>query len=409
MADTSCSSDEAGRLAAVRRYEILDTPPDGAFDCVAELAARIFAVPIALISIVDSDRIWFKSHYGVATSQVDREPGLCTSAILRDAPTVITDAKMDVRTLANSLVAGAFGLRFYAAAPLHTTDGFNLGTLCVIDKAPRIVTEAEQETLRSLAAIVVNQLELRLSARRLTQSEASLRAGMEETIAARTAQLSRLSRELFRIAEEERGRLAGELHDDMGSTLTLLAMKLEDIKAHMRDTDPRSLATHREAVQLLHDLVASQRHVVDSLRPRMLDSLGLAAALQTYADDWGRKSGIAVIAVIPVDLPALETDAALAIYRVAQESLTNVAKHANATAVRLTLTVAGDDITLCVEDDGIGLAPAQVPHRSSHGILGMHERLLQFGGWLVVEPGQDQRGTRVMGAIPANRAVAGAH
>ncbi|MDQ6824845.1 MAG: GAF domain-containing protein [Candidatus Eremiobacteraeota bacterium] len=205
--------DEAARLRAVNRYHILDTPADGAFDCVAELAARIFKVPIALISIVDEDRVWFKSHHGINISEIDREPELCASAILRDAPTIVTDAKVDPRTLSNSLVAGSFGLRFYAAAPLHTADGFNLGTLCIIDKEPRTLTEAEVKTLQSMATIVMDQLELRLSARRQDDSESALRAKMQDIIAERTAQLSRLSQELIRNSEEERAKLAGELHE----------------------------------------------------------------------------------------------------------------------------------------------------------------------------------------------------
>ena len=128
---------EAERMAAVRRYEILDTPPDGSFDRVTALAARRFGAPIAIISIVDHDRIWFKSRHGVDVQEIGRDPGLCASAILSPGAHVLVDASTDVRSLANPLVAGDFGLRFYAGVPLETSDGFNLGTLCVIDKSPR--------------------------------------------------------------------------------------------------------------------------------------------------------------------------------------------------------------------------------------------------------------------------------
>lgn len=156
---------EPHRLAAVRRYDILDTPPDGAFDRVTAIAARRFGVPIAIISIVDSDRIWFKSHHGLPVEQIDREPGLCASAILSPEPHILPDASVDPRSLANPLVAGDFGLRFYAGVPLTTSDGFNLGTLCVIDKAPRTVAADEIEDLKDLASVVMDQMELRLSAR----------------------------------------------------------------------------------------------------------------------------------------------------------------------------------------------------------------------------------------------------
>ncbi|MEO8270365.1 MAG: GAF domain-containing protein, partial [Aureliella sp.] len=136
MLDDKKLSSEAARLASVRRYDILDSPPDGAFDRITALAARRLKVPIAIISIVDEDRIWFKSHQGLPVQQIDREPGLCASAIMGDTPYLIEDARSDPRSLANPLVAGDFGLRFYAAVPLATSDGHNLGTLCVIDKEP---------------------------------------------------------------------------------------------------------------------------------------------------------------------------------------------------------------------------------------------------------------------------------
>jgi class 3 adenylate cyclase len=165
--DAIIPPNEQARLAAVQRYNILDTPPDHAFDHITALAAHFFKVPIAIVSIVDKNRIWFKSHYGVDVDQIDREPGLCASAILEDTPWLVTDAKLDPRTLTNPLVAGEFGLRFYAGAQLRTSDGFNLGMICVLDKQPRQVTEEEVNVLKILAALVVDELELRLAAKKL--------------------------------------------------------------------------------------------------------------------------------------------------------------------------------------------------------------------------------------------------
>lgn len=156
---------EPARIAAVKRYDILDTPADGEFDRITAIAARRFNVPIAIISIVDEDRIWFKSHHGVDVREIGRDPGLCASAILKTSPYILTNAKTDARALANPLVAGEFGLRFYAGVPLRTRDGHNLGTLCVIDKKPRTITQDEIDELRDLASIVMDQLEYRLEAR----------------------------------------------------------------------------------------------------------------------------------------------------------------------------------------------------------------------------------------------------
>lgn len=159
----------------MRRYDVLDTPPDGAFDRITAIAARRFDVPISIISIVDHDRIWFKSHHGVPVNQIGRDPGLCASAILSAEPHVLLDAKTDPRSLANPLVAGDFGLRFYVGVPLRTIDGYNLGTLCVIDKAPRTIDQKQIDDLTDLASVVMDQLELRLAARRAV-SQAQLMA-----------------------------------------------------------------------------------------------------------------------------------------------------------------------------------------------------------------------------------------
>lgn len=188
-AGSSAFVSESERLAAVRRYGILDTPPEGAFERVTALAARVFDVPISIVSIVDTDRIWFKSHHGVDVEEVERAPGLCASAILQDNAWVVTDAAVDPRTLANPLVAGGLGLRFYLGVPLATPEGYNLGTLCVIDKKPRPVSEADIATLTDLAGMVVDELELRRTARRTVGREQKLRRQAEEFSAALEASL----------------------------------------------------------------------------------------------------------------------------------------------------------------------------------------------------------------------------
>jgi len=167
--------EELERIAAVRRYAILDTPPDGAFDRVCLLAARFFDVPFASVTIVDEERIWFKASVGIDAAQIPRSPGLCGSAILGTEPYLITDCLADPRSHGNPLVQGEMGVRFYAAAPITTSDGHRLGTINVIDTKPRPTTEQEMSTLRELAAIVMDELELRLAAMREVHHEQNLR------------------------------------------------------------------------------------------------------------------------------------------------------------------------------------------------------------------------------------------
>ncbi|HEX8159300.1 MAG TPA: GAF domain-containing SpoIIE family protein phosphatase [Solirubrobacteraceae bacterium] len=180
--------EEAGRLAAVRRYAILDAPPDGAFDRVCALAARFFDVPFASVTIVDEERIWFAACKGLDAVQIPRSPGLCASAILQNEPYALTDCVSDPRAAGNPLVHGETGVRFYAAAPITTHDGHRLGTVNVIDTKPREIAESEMQTLRDLASIVMDELELRLSAIREVQQAVGQQRRAEKL--ARTLQRS---------------------------------------------------------------------------------------------------------------------------------------------------------------------------------------------------------------------------
>lgn len=201
---------EAGRMAAVHRYSILDTPHEGAFDRVAALAARFFRVPIATISIVDTERIWFKATHGLDIDEVGRDPGLCASVIMQDEPYAMTDAADDPRAVGNPLVTGPFGLRFYAAAPIVTPDGFRLGTVNVIDRKPRSIQEDELTTLTELAAMVVDELELRLATLNEVQAERHRREEVQQEKAraehiAHTLQQTLLPPHLPRIPDLELG------------------------------------------------------------------------------------------------------------------------------------------------------------------------------------------------------------
>jgi len=182
---TSPSHAEPARLAAVRRYEILDAPVDGTFDRVAEVAAATFGTPIGLVTIVDAERVWFAACRGLeGVTEVGVEPGLCTSAVLREGPYVVENAALDPRTLEHPLVRGDLGLRFYAAAPIITSDGHRLGTVNVIDREPRQVSSVQTDTLTALAAIVADHLELRMATMAAVRAEQHLRADAEERVLA---------------------------------------------------------------------------------------------------------------------------------------------------------------------------------------------------------------------------------
>jgi len=153
---------EVQRLAALRQYEILDTLDETSYDDITRLAAYICDTPIAVISLVDEDRQWFKSHHGLAASETPRDVAFCAHAILQPGEVMeVPNATGDMRFAENPLVTGDLGIRFYAGAPLVIPTGEAIGTICVIDHKPRELTPAQIEALRALSRQVVAQLELR--------------------------------------------------------------------------------------------------------------------------------------------------------------------------------------------------------------------------------------------------------
>ena len=161
---------EQKRLKVLWQYEVLDTVPEEVFDDLTELAARICEAPIALISLVDESRQWFKSKVGTTVKETSRDISFCAHAITQTDLFIIPDATKDDRFASNPLVISEPKIRFYAGAPLITPDGHALGTLCVIDKVPRELRLDQQQALRILARHVVSQLELRRRSRELTEA-----------------------------------------------------------------------------------------------------------------------------------------------------------------------------------------------------------------------------------------------
>ncbi len=152
------SEKEMARLSALRRYNLLDAQPNISLDMLTKLAANMIGTPIALMDLVDENRVWSKSHFGTEVTEYGINLGFCSSLILGDAPYIIEDAKSDPRTADHPLVIES-GVRFYASVPLKTHDDFNIGTLCVIGFEPRTISDAEIHMLQALAVIAMETLE----------------------------------------------------------------------------------------------------------------------------------------------------------------------------------------------------------------------------------------------------------
>jgi serine/threonine protein kinase len=158
---------ERARLAALADYNVLDTEPDDTFDAITRIASQVLHTPIALVTLIDEHRVWFKSALGWDEQQVDRDVAFCsTTNPGGSAPWTIPDAELDDRTRNNPLVTSGPQVRSYAGAPLITRDGHNLGALCVFDREPRTFTSSQIDALRDLAGLVMHEMEMRLATRR---------------------------------------------------------------------------------------------------------------------------------------------------------------------------------------------------------------------------------------------------
>ena len=162
--DYPVPADEAARLCAVRDTQLLDTCAEDVFDRITWLATQVTDSPMALITLLTSERQWFKSRIGMEAAQTPRSWAFCSHAIVANAPFVVEDALLDARFRANTLVTGAPFIRFYAAIPLVDHQGYCIGTLCVLDREARRLRERELRALRELAAIVTDELHRRADA-----------------------------------------------------------------------------------------------------------------------------------------------------------------------------------------------------------------------------------------------------
>ena len=192
---------EKKRLEILWQYDVLDTVPEQVFDDLTELAAHICEAPIAMITLVDEDRQWFKSKLGITATETSRDVSFCGHAILQNKLFIVPDAARDARFADNPLVKNDPKIRFYAGAPLVTHDGHAMGTLCVIDKVARTLRPDQKRALEILSRHVMTQLELRRHANELARANEERENILSDLREARV-ELARLQKQL----KESKGR-----------------------------------------------------------------------------------------------------------------------------------------------------------------------------------------------------------
>jgi signal transduction histidine kinase len=224
----------------------------------------------------------------------------------------------------------------------------------------------------------------------------------EESLVLQKEQLRALAERLQWVREEDRKRVARDLHDQIGQILTAIKMDMTWMTRHLPESEGAVLARLKESIQLINDGVKSVRAICSGLRPGVLDDLGLAAAIEWQANEFASRNGVRCeVSVPPVDLH-LDGDRATAAFRIFQECLTNVIRHAQAKSVRVSLCQEDENILLVVEDDGIGFRESDVSNAlGSLGLLGMKERA-QFCGGEVQISSSPGKGTTVTIRVPVD-------
>jgi signal transduction histidine kinase len=259
-------------------------------------------------------------------------------------------------------------------------------------------------TIVTVAVLIqLHKLLRRYVAARLDAERALREANQQlnRQVEQRTAELTELSQHLIRVSEEEKAKIARELHDTLGSNLTAINMDLNWINKRLTDARPELRERLQRSLQMLSDTVELKHEVIEGLRPSHLDNLGLAFAIKSHCREFTRRTGVPCEVEVEEDFDDLDPSWSIALYRIAQEALTNVVKHSQATAVRAQLHREASGIRLRVIDDGVGVAADAVAKPKSHGLVGMRERMRQVGGEVRVVPGESGRGTVVDAFIPA--------
>lgn len=237
MARASVPENENQRLAALLQYQILDTEAEQAFDDLTRLASYICGTPIALISLIDRDRQWFKSKVGLAETETSRDLAFCAHAILQpDDLLVVTDSLQDPRFADNPLVTGPPKIRFYAGAPLVTPEGLSLGTLCVIDRIPRTLHPEQLQALAAISRQVMSQLELRQTVMRLAQVNTALD---------RATQLK----------DEFMANMSHELRSPLNAILGMSESLQDEVFGSLNDRQRRMIATVESSGKHLLELI----------------------------------------------------------------------------------------------------------------------------------------------------------
>lgn len=345
--------DEEARLQALWKYEILDTGAEAVFDEIVELASQLLNVPIALISLVDRDRQWFKAKVGLDAGETSRDLAFCAHAIHDDKPLIVEDALQDIRFCDNPLVVGEPGIRFYAGAPLRTPAGARIGTLCAIDVKPRTLSAQQIRMLQLLSAHAVSMMELRIHYRDSLQL---------------AAELSSSKKQILEMAEHNR-RFLANLNHEMRTPLNAilgfssrLAQRLAKVEVPgfvlegVREIEIAS----KQLGLLINDVLSISKLDAGKLRrsDAPFNPVTLLDEVMLVSNERAKQHRISLDLNVLTELPELVTGDAGKLSQVLMNVISNAVKYTHSDKT-VSVNVSYADASLKVEviDEGVGIAP----------------------------------------------------
>jgi two-component system, sensor histidine kinase len=336
MISAALPASEEYRLEILDRYDILDTPPEQTFDDVTLLASQICETPIALVSLVDTHRQWFKSRVGLEATHTPRNVSFCGHAILQDEVFVVEDTLEDPRFIDNPLVLDNPRIRFYAGAPLKTPSGENIGTICVIDKTPRELTETQKNSLLALSRQVVTQIELRFalqSAKSETRLKALFLANISHEIRTPMGAISSCTNLLMdQIEDGEQQKILAMISNASKGLISLIDEILNVSKQELEGFDVNYISINPR------DLVAE---VVQMLGVQALE---MDRTILTYASE-----------SVPESIIGDPNRIRQLLYNLAGNGL-KFCSHTVTVSLDVKQTPNGDKLLVAVKDDGTGIA-----------------------------------------------------
>ncbi|MHA4844108.1 GAF domain-containing sensor histidine kinase [Flavitalea antarctica] len=326
------------RLHDLYSYDILDSEEEEDFNNLLEVATHICQCPIAAITFIDEDRQWIKSGKNINFKTTKREDGICAHTILGKNVMIVNDTSLDERFVKNPFVDCENGIRFYAGAPIVSGNGYNLGTVCVIDNQPRELDPEQIKILSILSGHVSKLLDLRLKNKVLKQrSEEYIQ--MEKLLLQKT----------MKDHEVERSFISTELHENIAQSLAATRFYLDLAEGSDESKDEWI----RKSKANLHDLIDQVSNLSKAILPTTMKTFELKDILQTLLDQFSDQTQIKTTLYYEGH-DDFNPETSITIYRIVEEQLKNVKQHSKATQVTVIMNVF-QNASICIRDNGVGI------------------------------------------------------